>query len=247
MDRPTLLLVHGLVGSLHYFDPARRIRGAGVHTCDLPGYGALRDAPTSQLSLSHHADHVLEYLRRMGCRRAWLLGHSMGGAVVMLAADRDPELIEGVINVEGNFTMKDAFWSSKIISKTPEQWAEDYGRMEADAAGWLFRCGVDPNDQRIAWATHLLNNQPPTTVYAMARTLIDETQPPDYFETVRQVLDRGQPVHLVAGEKSAAAWGLPDFVRQAAASYTEQPDAGHLMMLEDPDAFCRIIDTVLAA
>jgi pimeloyl-ACP methyl ester carboxylesterase len=245
MDKPTLLLVHGLVGSLSYFDPARRISAARAHTCDLPGYGALRNAPASQLSVNYHADYVLAHLRGLGCRRAWLLGHSMGGAVVMLAADRDPELIEGVINVEGNFTMKDAFWSSKIVSKTPERWAEDYRRMQVDIAAWLIRCGVEPNAQRVAWATQILNNQPATTLYTMAKTLIEETQPPAYVELVRRVLDRGQPVHLIAGQKSAGAWGLPDFVRQAAASYTEQPNVGHLMMLEDPDAFCGLVETRL--
>ena len=47
------------------------------------------------------------------------------------------------------------------------------------------------------------------------------------------------------GAKSAADWGVPDFVRVAAASYTEQPDAGHAMMLEAPSAFCDIVVSIL--
>ncbi len=52
-------------------------------------------------------------------------------------------------------------------------------------------------------------------------------------------------MHLVAGERSAADWDVPDFVRRAARSYTEQPGAGHLMMLEDPDAFCQIVNEIM--
>ena len=205
----------------------------------------MRNAPPDHLSLDYHADHVLVHLRSLGCERAWLLGHSMGGAVVMLAADRAPELIEGIINVEGNFTLKDAFWSGKIISQTPDQWAAEYYRMQADVAGWLTRCSLEPTDQRVAWATDILANQPPTTVYAMAKALIEETQPTAYLDTVRRVMDRDYPVHLIAGQRSASAWALPHFVRKTATSYTEQPGTGHLMMLEDPDAFCRMVDACL--
>lgn len=245
MSKPTLLLVHGLVGSLDYFDPARRITRASAHTCDLPGYGSLSSAPPDHLSLDYHADHVVAYLRELGCERAWLLGHSMGGAVVMLAADRAPELIEGIINVEGNFTLEDAFWSGKIISKTPDQWADEYRSMQNDVAGWLTRCGVEPDGRRVAWAADILANQPPATVYAMAKALIEETKPPGYLDTVRRVMDRDQPVHLIAGQRSASAWALPHFVRRAAASYTEQPNVGHIMMLENPDTFCSLVESCL--
>ena len=247
MQAPALLMIHGLVGSQEYFDPAARITGASVHTCDLLGYGTLRDVSPDRLTLAQQADHVLAYLHEAGCERAWLLGHSMGGAVAMLAADRAPEMVSGVINVEGNFTLKDAFWSSRIISKTPEQWATEYERMQQDVGGWLTCCGVEPTTRRVEWAGMILAHQPPATVYRMSRALVEETQRPEFLQTVGRVIDRGLPVHLLAGEKSAAAWDVPDFVRRTAASYAEQPAVGHLMMLEDPDTFGRLVDRCLAA
>ena len=124
MDTPSLLLIHGMAGSLDYFDPAARITNGNVHTFDLLGYGTLRDVSPDRLALQAQGEHVVSYLET-DCRTpAWLLGHSMGGAVVMLMADQRPELVAGIINVEGNFTLKDAFWSSKIIAKSPDEWAE---------------------------------------------------------------------------------------------------------------------------
>lgn len=42
-------------------------------------------------------------------------------------------------------------------------------------------------------------------------------------------------VHLVAGERSAGGWDVPDWAKTAAASDTVVPGVGHMMMLEEPD------------
>ena len=245
-DKPTLIMIHGLVGSLNYFSPETRLTKVAAWTCDLLGYGTLQSVGRERLTLKSQVELVTRCVAATGSdQEVWLLGHSMGGAIAMLAADRRPDRIKGVVNVEGNFTLKDAFWSQKITAMQPDEWAGEYRAMQDDVSGWLKCCGVEPNTQRLEWATHLLNNQPATTVYAMARALLAETQVPDYLEAVRRVLAYPVPVHLVAGEKSASAWGVPDFVRAAARSYVEPPDVGHLMMLEQPDEFCRIIDSTV--
>ena len=69
MDKPTLLMIHGLVGTLDYFDPARRIDSAGVHAIDLLGYGGLREWPVGGeadaprgLTLQSQVDHVASWI-----------------------------------------------------------------------------------------------------------------------------------------------------------------------------------------
>lgn len=245
MYQSTLLMIHGLVGSLHYFDPQARMTDVSVVIPDLPGYGRQVEVPLDRLTLAAQADHVVRCLEELPDEKLWLLGHSMGGAVMVLAADRRPERVRGLINVEGNFTERDTFWSKSIAARAPHEWAEVYRLMQDDPAGWLERCGVELDPQRVAWAEHILENQPAGTVYAMAKALLRETLCPEYLDAVRRLLDRGLPMHLIAGAKSAGAWGVPDFVRAAAASYTEQPHAGHVMMLEDPDAFCEIVGSIL--
>jgi len=244
-DPPTLLMIHGLVGSLRYFDPQARLPRATVICEDLLGYGRHAGFPPDELTLAAQAEHVARRIDALPGDRLWLLGHSMGGAVAVLAADQRAARVRGIINVEGNLTEKDAFWSGKIAARSPEQWNREYGVMQSDAPGWLERCGVAPTAQRGAWAGHILDHQPPSTVYAMSKALLAETLCAEYLETVRRLLAGGLCMHLVAGAKSAASWGVPDFVRAAAASYREQLDAGHLMMLEDPDAFCNSIAAIL--
>lgn len=245
MDEPLLVMVHGLIGSLDYFDPAARIRGASVRCCDLLGYGKHRDVGAERLTLACQAEHLAGYLDELGGGPAWLLGHSMGGAVVMLLADRRPELVASIINVEGNFTLADAFWSSKIIRNSPAEWAAEYLGLQADLAATVKTWGLAPSTQRLEWMKHILLNQPPETVYAMSRALVAETGREDYLEAVRRVVERGVALHLITGEKSAGAWDVPDFVRGAARSYMVQPGVGHLMMLEAPDEFCRLVEVLL--
>ncbi len=245
MNEPTLLMIHGIVGSLHYFDPQSRMPGVNVINEDLLGYGRYIDFGAERLTLAAQADHVARCIDELPTQGIWLLGHSMGGAVAVLAADLRPDRVCGIINVEGNLTEKDTFWSKKIAAKTPEQWELEYREMVAGPGRWIARCGVKTDQQRTAWTRQILDNQPAATLYAMSKALLEETLCPEFLNTVRRVLDRGIPMHLVAGAKSAADWGVPDFVRQAAASYTEQPDAGHLMMLEAPDAFCEIVASLL--
>ena len=107
---PTLLLVHGLVGSLTYFEPQRWMPSLQVQAVDLLGYGRNREVPAEELSLAGQAAHVAATLDTLPGGKIWLLGHSMGGAVAILAAQLRRERIAGLINVEGNFTEQDCYW-----------------------------------------------------------------------------------------------------------------------------------------
>ncbi len=246
MARPDLLLIHGLAGSLDYFDPVDRIASADVQTLDLLGYGASCGASQDRLTLQAQAARTASYLESHCRTPAWLLGHSMGGAVVMLVADQRPELVAGIINVEGNFTLEDAFWASRIIVKSPGEWADEYRRMQQDVAATTKAWRIEPTGQRVEWLASILAHQPAGTIHAMSKAIMEETGDPSYLDMIRRVVERGVPIHLIAGERSAEAWDVPDFVRAAARSSTAIADAGHLMMLEQPDAFCRGVDSILA-
>ncbi len=249
MTEPTVvIMIHGLVGSLEYFHPAARIRRAEVRTIDLLGYGDFQNVAGDRLTLHQQAEHVASHIASCSMAPVWLLGHSMGGAVVMLLAERHPELVCGIINVEGNFTRKDAFWSSAIVKKSLGEWTREYDQMRCDVRAWTVRCEVEPTQRNVLWMTDILDHQPASTVYAMSKAIVKETLNPAYLDVVRRVVDRGIPIHLIAGERSAKDWDVPDFVRAAACSNTTIPGTGHVMMLDDPDTFCRVVDaTVLAA
>jgi pimeloyl-ACP methyl ester carboxylesterase len=239
-----LILIHGLLGSSSYYDPQSQLPSLDVRTPDLLGYGGKRSIDTG-IDLPAQAAEVVRVLRDEIGQPAWLLGHSVGGAVMMLAAAQAPALVAGLISVEGNFTLKDAFWCTRIAAMPEPDWAAEYGAMEDDPARWLERSGIEASDQRILWAQDILSNQPYTTIQAMARSVVDVTGAPSYLEGVRRVLGTGVPLYLLGGELSAAGWDIPEWVLALACKSLVQPKAGHMMMLEDPAAFCGIVDGIV--
>ena len=90
----------------------------------------------------------------------------------------------------------------------------------------------------------MLGYQPATTLRAMARAVIEFTGNPGYEPMLREVFAR-TPVHLVAGARSRAGWDVPDWALAEAASYTEIPDAGHMVMDDAPEAFGELLRWLL--
>lgn len=238
-------MIHGLLGSLAYFEPQRYLPEVDLHLPDLIGYGRHR-SDAQGIDLPAQAEALVRYLREHVAEPAWVLGHSTGGVLAMLVADQAPDLVRGLITVEGNFTLKDAFWCSRIAALPEAEWAAEYGVMEDAPAAWLERIGIEASDERIVFARDILVNQPCTTVQKLARSVLDVTGGPDYLQQVRGVLAQ-MPVHLVGGELSAAGWDVPEWVMAEARRIDIQTRSGHMMMLEDPATFCRIIGAIVNA
>lgn len=236
-----ILLIHGLFGSL---SDARIVAAFGDRTVlapDLLGYGEYRSADTDGLTLEAQADHVAAWLRQRGDAAAHVVGHSVGGAVAMCFASRHPELTRSLTSIEGNFTLKDAFWSSQIAQMALPEVQAIIDGYQAGPGAWIAASGVAPTPWTLAVARHWLHNQPASTVRAQARAVVAATGRAQYLDMVRHLLDTGLPLHLLAGARSRAGWDVPDWVARMAASNTDIAAAGHLMMLDAPERFAEAI------
>lgn len=239
-------MIHGLMGSLDFFEPARRLHGVSVHTPELIGYGALAGDRVTALTLSRQADHVADYIAgKVDDGPSWVLGHSVGGAIAVILARRHPALVAGLISVEGNFTLDDAFWCRRIAAMAPEEWDTELAEMRADPVGWLTHNRIAATPERIVWARRILDHQSSRTIRQMAEAVVRETGAEAYLEGLRTALEAGLPIQLVAGDRSLAGWNVPTWVSSAAHDFVVQPNVGHLMMLEDPEGFCAIVDRLL--
>jgi pimeloyl-ACP methyl ester carboxylesterase len=176
-----------------------------------------------------------------------LVGHSVGGAIAMLFAARYPKMVLGIVNVEGNFTLDDAFWSQRIAKSDVAAWAKEYEGICSDPEKWLSDSGISPTAIRVQWAGQILSYQNAMTVQNVAKTVVDRTGQKSYLETVRKVLESNIPIFLYAGENSEKGWNVPEFVLEKAAELVIQPSTGHMMMLEDPDEFCKNLTRIIGA
>ena len=97
---PPLAILHGLFGSgRNWASIAQRLAAhRPVITFDLRNHGA--SAWSGGMQYGEMAEDVLAMLQERGLRRAALLGHSMGGKAAMMAALRDPDMVERLIVVD---------------------------------------------------------------------------------------------------------------------------------------------------
>lgn len=86
---------------------------------DLEGYGKSL-WPVAPKSLEQHADTVADWLQSKRIDQVVILGHSMGGVIGLILAEKYPELVRGFINVEGNVSIEDCTFSSQAASYSLE-------------------------------------------------------------------------------------------------------------------------------
>jgi len=238
--RPVVLL-HGLIGPFADERAVTHLRPTVVLSPDLLGYGPEADANPPGITIDAQVEYVRTTLdNRAPNTRVHLVGHSVGGVIAASFAHRYPDRVESFVNVEGNFALADAFWSAQVAAQTPDQVNAMLEAARADPARWLRESGIEPTGDRIRSAAEALAYQPAGTIQAAARAVIEYTVLPSYERLLREVFER-TPVHLVAGARSRADWNVPEWALTAAAGYTEIPDAGHMVMLEAPDAFGKVL------
>jgi pimeloyl-ACP methyl ester carboxylesterase len=241
-----IVFIHGIFQMLGDLPAAQFFASRPVLVPDMLGYGTQAAAPVERISIGAQADYLAAQIRARGPAKAHVVGHSVGGAVAMLLARRHPEVVASLINVEGNFTLGDAFWTGKLAAMTLPELAALLQSYQDDVSAWLTGAGIEPTPERVAVSRRGLRAQPAATVKAMAQSVIATTSQPSYLEDVDAVLDSGIPVHLFAGELSRAGWHVPESVLRRAASMTVQPGVGHMMMLEAPEEFCARIAKLTA-
>jgi pimeloyl-ACP methyl ester carboxylesterase len=92
------LFVHGWSCDHSHFAPQARHFGGNhrVVSIDQRGFGA-SDAPEQDYSVDGYVSDVAFVCEQLGLDRPLLVGHSLGGAVVLATAARFPELASGIV------------------------------------------------------------------------------------------------------------------------------------------------------
>ena len=119
-DAPVLVLAHGFAGSVRWFDRLAPllISDHRVLRVDLLGHGGSAK-PVTGYTIPEHGARVAALLDALSVRRATMVGHSFGGAVLTAATEARPDLTERfVIMDEGPDTSR-RFASTPLSSELP--------------------------------------------------------------------------------------------------------------------------------
>lgn len=96
-DRPTLVMIHGAGGHSRVWQTQVQLLKGSLNTLalDLPGYGETAGRPGD--GLDGYAQWLIHLLKEALPEPSFLMGHSMGGAVVQKVALQEPALLRGII------------------------------------------------------------------------------------------------------------------------------------------------------
>lgn len=103
MTKPTLILLHGAIGSKDQLIPVARVLSEefDIHTLDFSGHGGL---PINQeFSFDLFVDDVLNYMNQENISNAHFFGYSMGGYVALYLAYKHPELVTSIFTLGTKF------------------------------------------------------------------------------------------------------------------------------------------------
>ncbi len=96
LDAPTVVIVHGAMDrSASFGRVVRHLEGLHVVRYDRRGYG--RSAAASPGTLVDHVDDLLDVI---GERTVTVFGHSIGGVIALVAAERSPGHVRSVLAYE---------------------------------------------------------------------------------------------------------------------------------------------------
>lgn len=94
-DRLPVVLIHGAGGThLNWPPEVRRLPNLRVYSVDLPGHG--KSGQRGLQSIQDYTTSLLTWLEAIGLHRAVFIGHSMGGAIALTMARYHAEHVLGL-------------------------------------------------------------------------------------------------------------------------------------------------------
>jgi pimeloyl-ACP methyl ester carboxylesterase len=247
---PALVLIHGLATTRVIWRHALPLLSDGrrVITLDVPGFGESEPAGKGFV-LDDVAERIAAGLERAGLEEPYdLVGHSMGGAVALSLAARAPGAIRRLVLV-----------APAGLRPMPAAAARAFGAFAARAIP-LRRSGAPLADfglgRRLLMTPGTADpvSIPAADVRAMLAASRGATRIAEALSTVasadvRPLLAK-LPVHV------GAVWGARDRIVPPGGIKTLQavrpeapiatvPDAGHILMMERPEAFASALEEVL--
>jgi pimeloyl-ACP methyl ester carboxylesterase len=97
--RETILFVHGAGGGQYTWSYQKGFfeKEFNPIMIELPGHG--ESEGEGEQEVVRYAEHVHAFLKALGLRKVFLVGHSMGGAIVQTLALSHPEMMKGIVLV----------------------------------------------------------------------------------------------------------------------------------------------------
>ena len=241
---PTLVLLHGFMGSAADWSAVRREFGQGlrVFAPNLPGHGGA-PLPGSSFTMADVVAWLDNELDRAGMDRCVLVGYSMGGRIAMHYALAHSDRCVRLVSISASPGIPDAATRSARI-RSDDAWADRLERLEVGEflRDWYDQPVFRSLRNRPALLHHLMASRSGIDRNAAAcvlRSLSVGRQPSlwDRLETLQM------PTMAVAGALDGKYVEMAERMAVLAPNVATGivADAGHIVHLERERAFLQLL------
>jgi pimeloyl-ACP methyl ester carboxylesterase len=230
-DRLPVVFVHGAGGThQHWLYQVRDLPGSPTYALDLPGHG--RSEGPGRDTIAAYGDWIISFFDAAGLEQAVLVGHSMGGGIALDLALRYPARLGGLGLVATGARLRVA----PIIFEAVQQDVQAAVRLICD---WAF--GPEASPEMVRLGRRQMGTTPADVLY-------NDFLACDRFDVMDRLGEIAVPTFVLCGTDdrltpSKYAVYLRDHIAGATLHLVE--GAGHMVMLENPQAVVRAMGTFL--
>jgi pimeloyl-ACP methyl ester carboxylesterase len=193
---------------------------------DLPGHG--ESAGKGEQSIDAYVEWVKAILEVFSVKKPFLVGHSLGGAICLAFALKYPESISGIVPLGSGMKMPVNPMIFDMLKNDPDTLA---------ATTWKWSVSKKNRERLAPYFAARQANRNPDVMYG-------DFQACDRFDITEAVSRISVPILLICGaDDKMTPLSLTEQLRDLIprAQMVVVPDAGHLVMIEDVEAFNRAL------
>lgn len=228
----SIVFIHGsgCNGALWAYQSRHFARCHRVAALDLPGHGRNRDELCTRID--QFAEFVLSQIERLGLETPAIVGHSLGGAIALQIALDRPEALGKLVLVGTGARLK-------VLPSLLAGLLSDYSSALGTMADFVF--GPDARRSVVDKAMSEMQRVP-------ARVLYNDLAACDRFDVMQRLGEIRLPTLVIVGQDDVMtpvkySRYLADNIPNARLEIID--DAGHMVMIEQPDRFNAAVDSFL--
>jgi len=225
---PPLFFLHALGGSKEQFLDAfsfPALASREMYSVDLPGFGASGQPDDFPYTLEAYAELLHALVRQLELSELVIVGHSMGGAIGLLLAERLGPVCKGFLSLEGNLTPNDPVSSRQAARFSLEQFLG--GGFEIILQGFRQAHGKGPRFLLEGMAVCSKR-----AYYKASVSLVVWSDSGDLLWKFEQLPCRKAYLY---GDHTRSLEAVRDL--EGEVECIQVPGAGHFMMLDNPVGF----------
>ncbi len=240
-DKGTLLMLHGLGGAKENFwwsTMHPTLIGYNLIAFDNPGTGNSTYYSKTTLNNDDLVEITNLFVKEVIKAKFFLLGASMGGLTMLKYFEKHGKgKVQGLINVEGNLSLEDCMFSSKVIAQQKEKFLNSGLKKGLEEMRQNPSCGF----QIIADNVEL--NTDPISYYYYSFQTVSYSKTDELLEFF---IEASIPKIFIHGDKNGQLSYIPK-LKENGIEIAEVHRSDHFLFYDNPIEFYKVIGSFISS